>query len=250
MITQVWQWLTSAASWQGPNGIAQRLLEHLEYSVLACAIGALIAVPLGLWVGHTGRGRTLVTGANSLRAVPSLGLLFIVALWLGTRLQGNSAFLIPSLIVLVIMAIPPLLAGVYAGISGIDPEARDAAHGMGMTQLQVLTKVEVPCALPLILSGLRSAMLQVIATATIAAFISLGGLGQFLVNGLALGKYQEMAGGAIMVAALALAVDGVLAVVTHLVVSPGLDAGGRRGWRRKATTGDRSRETGTPVPTT
>jgi len=139
------------------------------------------------------------------------------------------AFVLPSLVVLVLLAIPPLLAGTYAGVEAVDPGARDAAKGMGMGALQLLWQVELPCALPLILSGLRGAVLQVIGTATIAAYISLGGLGAFLVNGLASGTYEVVAGGAVLVAALALVADLALAAMTRLIVSPGLrEAGSRR----------------------
>lgn len=236
MIAQIWAWLTTAGSWRGADGITHRVLQHLEYSVITLLIASLLAIPLGMWIGHTGRGRPLVTAANSLRAVPSLGLLFAFALWLGPKLHGDPAYVVPSIIVLVILAIPPLLAGAYAGVAGTPPDARDAAHGMGMTGVQVLLEVETPCALPLILSGVRSAMLQVIATATIASAISLGGLGRFLIDGLALGDYAMMAGGAVVVAVLALVVDGVLALVQRAVVSPGLTgSGGRRRRRAKPT---------------
>src|SRR5690606_3862599 len=126
------------------------------------------------------------------------------------------------LIVLVLLGIPPLLSGIYAGIEQVEPDARDAARGVGMTEWQVLTKVEVPCALPLALSGVRSAMLQIIGTATIAAVVGLGGLGRFLIDGQASRKYDEMAGGAVLVALLALLVDIVMGLVQRAVVSPGL----------------------------
>lgn len=236
MITEIWTWLTTLANWQGPGGITHRVLQHLEYSVITVLIAGLIAIPTGMWIGHTGRGRAFVTAANSLRAVPSLGLLFAVALWLGPRLHGDIAYVLPSIVVLVVLAIPPLLAGAYAGVDGTPPAARDAAHGMGMTGGQVLLQVETPCAMPLILSGIRSAMLQVIATATIASAISLGGLGRFLIDGLALGNYAMMAGGAIIVAILALAVDGVLMLLQRAVVSAGLsDRPTRRRGRRTVT---------------
>ena len=125
-------------------------------------------------VGHSGRAKWTVSLANSLRAVPSLGLLFAVALWLGPKIASSLAYVIPSVIVLVLLAVPPILSGTYAGIQGVDPAARDAAKGMGMRGSEVLRKVELPCSLPLLLSGIRSATLQVIATATIAASISLG----------------------------------------------------------------------------
>jgi osmoprotectant transport system permease protein len=129
---------------------------------------------------------------------------------------------IPSVIVLVLLAVPPILSGTYSGIQGVDPAARDAANGMGMRGSEVLRKVEIPCSLPLMLSGIRSATLQVIATATIAASISLGGLGRYLIDGLSVSDYAEMASGAILVALLALVMDGVLALVQRTAVSPGL----------------------------
>jgi osmoprotectant transport system permease protein len=192
-------WLTDPIHWTGPN-----------------------AIPLGIVVGHSGRAKWTISIANSLRAVPSLGLLFAVALWLGPKIASSLAYVIPSVIVLVLLAVPPILSGTYAGIQGVDPAARDAAQGMGMRGGEVLRKVELPCALPLLLSGIRGATLQVIATATIAASISLGGLGRYVIDGLSVSDYAEMASGAILVALLALAMDGLLALVQRTVVSPGL----------------------------
>ncbi|AXH96919.1 ABC transporter permease [Ornithinimicrobium avium] len=218
-----WQWLTDPASWTGTGGIVDQSLAHLLYSFLALVVAALVAVPVGLWVGHTGRGRWLaVNAAGAVRAIPSLGVLFIAVLLLLPRLRGELAFVIPALIVLVLLAVPPVLAGTYAGVQATDPAARDAARGMGMTGAQVLRQVEVPGAMPLIMSGLRAAMLQIIGTATIAAIVGLGGLGRFLIDGQASRDYAQMAGGAIVVALLALGVDLVLAGVQRLVVSPGL----------------------------
>lgn len=222
MIPRIIEWLTSSATWSGPGGLGARIVEHLWYSLLAVAVAAVIAIPLGLWVGHTGRAKWLVSLANSLRAVPTLGLLFAVALWLGPKFQSNLAFLIPSIVVLVILVIPPILSGVYAGVEAVDPAARDAARGMGMRGPQIVAQVEIPNALPLILSGLRSAFLQVIATATVAAYVGLGGLGRYLIDGIKTGDYVSTAGGAIVVSVLALVVDGVLGLVQRLVVSPGL----------------------------
>ena len=179
----VLQWLTDPTQWSGPTGITARLLEHLAYSGLALAIAAVVAIPLGLWVGQSGRARWLISAANASRAVPSLGLLFAVALWVGPHIRGSLAFLLPSLIVLVLLAMPPLLSGAYAGVEAVDPAATDAAAGMGMRPAQILWRVQLPCALPLLISGVRSAALQVIATATIGATISLGGLGRFLIDG-------------------------------------------------------------------
>jgi osmoprotectant transport system permease protein len=222
MLNSIGGWLTDPAHWTGPNGIPQRILEHLIYSGISLVIAALIAIPLGVIVGHSGRAKWTVSLANSLRAVPSLGLLFAVALWLGPKIASSLAYVIPSVIVLVLLAVPPILSGTYAGIQGVDPAARDAAKGMGMRGGEVLRKVELPCALPLLLSGVRSATLQVIATATIAASISLGGLGRYLIDGLSVSDYAEMASGAILVAALALVMDGILSIVQRTAVSPGL----------------------------
>ena len=216
-------WLTDGSHWVGYDGILQRMWEHVWYSGLALLIAAALAIPLGLWVGHTGRGRFLAVNlTGALRAVPSLGLLFASLMVLGPRLQGEAGILVPSELILVVLAIPPILAGAYAGVEQVDAAARDAARGMGMRGSEVLFKVELPCALPLIASGLRSAALQVVATATLAAAVGLGGLGRFLLDGLAVRDYAQMASGAVLVAALALLVDLLAATLQRVVVSPGL----------------------------
>ena len=133
MINRILAWLTDGAHWQGDDGILRRVVEHMEYSVAALVIAALIAIPLGLYIGHTGRGRFLVVNAvGAARAIPSLGLLFLAFLWLGPRLSGDIAFLAPAGLVLIVLAIPPILSGAYAGVEGVEPAARDAAAGMGM----------------------------------------------------------------------------------------------------------------------
>lgn len=236
----LWDWLANPANWQGEYGIGVRVAEHLAYSAVTLVLAALIGVPLGLWIGHTGRGRVLVVNlVNGMRSVPTLGLLFVAVLVVGPLLGGDIAFLVPSIFVLVVLAVPPILAGAYAGVEGVDPGARDAARGMGMRPAEVLAKVEVPCAMPLIFSGLRSAALQVVATATLAASVSLGGLGRFLIDGQAYRDYGQMAGGALLVAVLAMLVDLVFAGVQRLIVSPGLSP-------IRATRRDRRRTA--PVP--
>jgi osmoprotectant transport system permease protein len=223
MINSILAWLTDGAHWQGSDGITRRLLEHLAYSLTAVVIAALIAIPLGLYIGHTGRGRVFVVNlAGAARAIPSLGLLFIAVLWLGPKFTGDVAYVAPAGIVLVVLAIPPILSGAYAGVESVEPNARDAARGMGMRGPQVLRQVELPCALPLIMSGIRSGTLQVIATATIAAVVGLGGLGRFLIDGLAVRDTPQTASGAVLVALLALSVDLVLALAQRSVVSRGL----------------------------
>ncbi|ORM01913.1 ABC transporter permease [Prescottella equi] len=205
MFTSAWDYLVDPANWQGPTGIGARILQHLWYSLLAVAGAAVIAVPIGLAIGHFRRGEIVVVGAvNALRSLPTLGVLTLLVLLLGLGL-------VPPILALVLLGIPPLLAGAYAGVANVDRQVVDAAEAMGMTTRQVLLRVEVPNALPLILGGLRSATLQVIATATVAAYVNLGGLGRYIFDGLALRSYDRVLGGALLVAALALIVDGLLA---------------------------------------
>jgi osmoprotectant transport system permease protein len=220
----VWDWLTDPDNWHrtlGVPGIPTRLAEHLQYTGLAVLIAVALAVPLGTYIGHTGRGGFLVVGlANSFRALPELGLLSLLVLAMGVALALQA-----MTIALVALAIPPLLAGTYSGIRNVDRDVVDAARGMGMRERDVVLKVELPMALPLILGGLRAATLQVIATATIAAFVTLNGLGRYVIDGQKFGGadgYAEMAGGAVLIAALAITVEVVLAGVQRLAVSPGL----------------------------
>jgi osmoprotectant transport system permease protein len=215
-LTGTIEWLTTADNWWGPAGILQRIWEHLQYSLLAVGLAVLIALPAGLVIGHTGRaepGAFALSGAA--RAVPTLGLLVLLGRWYPVQAW-------PVIIVLAVLAIPPILANTTAGIGGVDPAARDAAQGMGMTPLQVLTRVEVPLAAPLILAGIRSALLQVIATATIAAFAGLGGLGRFIIDGFAVSDDARVYGGSIVVAVLALLGEGLFALAERSVRPAGL----------------------------
>lgn len=225
MISDVWNWLTTSSHWQGPDGVPIHLKEHLQYSLIALVIAAAIALPLGLLIGHTGRGSFVVVAvANSFRALPTVGLLtfFVILISPHIHSTGNATYLIPSEIVLVLLAIPSMLTSTYAGVSAVDPAVRDAARGMGMRGMQTLWQVEVPNALPLIFSGVRSSFLQVIATATITAYVSLGGLGRYLIDGLAQQDYPQMASGAVLVALLAMLIDLVLAVIQRYAVSRGI----------------------------
>ncbi len=251
LFEQVGAWLTDGSHWQGYDGIWHRLFQHLEYSAISLAVAAVVAIPLGMYIGHTGRGRLLGVGVTgAMRAIPSLGLLFLAIMTLGDTLPGNSALYVPTIAALAILAVPPLLAGTYSGIDQVDAAARDAAKGMGMRGRQVLWQVELPCALPLIASGIRSAALQVIATATLAASVSLGGLGRFLIDGIQVSDYPQMASGAVLVAALALTVDLLLAILQRLVVSPGLTGRtARRSGRQPADRTDDSTDTSTDTST-
>lgn len=216
-------YLSDSTHWSGEDGVPARLLEHLGYSLGALLVVLLIALPLGLYVGHTGRGAIGIAGAaNALRAVPTFGLLLFVVVGLSGYLSGDATYLLPSLLVLIILGIPAVLSNTYAGVQSVDPAARDAARGMGMTGAQVLWRVEVPNALPLIISGIRSAVLQIVATATIAAYVSLGGLGRLIIDGQQQRDYPQMLAGAVLVAVLALVIDLLLALVQRLVVSRGV----------------------------
>jgi osmoprotectant transport system permease protein len=209
-------YVTDPANWHGPDGVPTRILEHLEYTVLAVAIASAIALPLGLLIGHTGKGAFLAINlGNAARAIPTVGLLVLAVTWRGLGL-------IPVLIALVALAIPPVLTATYAGIQSVEPATVNAARGMGLSERQVLQLVEVPIALPLILSGIRSATVQVVATATIAAYVALGGLGRLLIDGLSVRDYGKMTFGALLVALVAIGADVLFALIIRYGTSPGL----------------------------
>lgn len=227
MIPDVITWLNDPLNWEGTPltpGIFTRLWEHVWYSGLAVLIALVIAIPLGLYIGHSGRMRWLVSTLNAIRALPTVGLLILFVVMISGHFHGatNLGFLIPTEIVLVLLAVPPVLAGTYSGVENVAPAVRDAARGMGMTGPQVLLRVELPNALPLIFSGIRSAALQVIATATIASYVTLGGLGRFIYDGLAQQDYPQMISGGVLVALLALLTDLVLATIQRFTVSRGV----------------------------
>ncbi|TXL62345.1 ABC transporter permease [Aeromicrobium terrae] len=205
-------WLTDHAHWVGDDSIPLRVTQHVEYSLLTVAVASAVALPIGLAIGHTGRLRGVavaVTGA--LRALPTLGVLTYFVLLSGIGLKA-------PILALTLLAIPPLLAGAYSGLESVDRATIDAARAIGMTEWQVLRKVEVPLALPLIVGGIRSATLQVVATATIAAYVGLGGLGRYLIDGLQLGDYPRMVAGSVLVIAVALILDGVFVLLQRLAI--------------------------------
>jgi len=219
-LTNAWNWLHSSQQWQGADGIPARLLQHLGYSGLALLVAILIALPLGVAIGHTGKGAfAIVSLANIWRAIPTLGLLIIMVVWLGF---SPLTWLIP----LVALAIPPILVNAYEGVLGVDHDLTDAGRGMGMTGWQVLRRVEIPVALPLIMLGLRTAAIFIVATATIAAEIGTGGLGRYIIDGLATNNYAEVAGGAALVVLLALGVQVIFLGLRRLVVPTGLRRAG------------------------
>ncbi|MDQ0735654.1 ABC transporter permease [Arthrobacter agilis] len=235
LFVQMWEWLTAPENWEGERGIPTRVVEHLGFTGLTMVIALAIAVPIGLYVGHTGRGRVvIVSGVGILRALPTLGMVFLFTLLAGLGLM-------PPIWALVLLAVPPLLSGIYAGIASVNRTVVDAARSMGMGELQILFRVEVPNGLQVILGGVRAAVLQVIATAAVVAFINLGGLGVFLVEGTQLADYGRLFGGAVVITVLAIAVDLLLGLVQRLAIPPGLRASGpprtRESGRQKAVAG-------------
>jgi osmoprotectant transport system permease protein len=206
----LFEYLLDPANWFGPGKILDLIVEHLAYTVTAVAIAAVIAIPLGILIGHTQRGSFLIIGlTNGARAVPSLGLLVLVVLLLGTGFTR-------TVLVLTLLALPAVLTATAAGIAGADREAVHAGRAMGMTEGQVVRQVEWPLALPLVISGLRSASLQVVATATVAAFVGGGGLGRLLISGQRSGDYPQMFAGAFLIALMAIVLDLLLGLVAWL----------------------------------
>jgi osmoprotectant transport system permease protein len=216
LVNEVLAWLTDPAQWSGPDGIPVRTLQHLWYSLLATAIAAAVALPIGIYIGHTGRGAIFAVNLTNLgRAIPSLGIIILTFTIFGFGIA-------PVLVTLFALAIPPIVTNSYIGVRSVDPDIRQAAEGMGMRGRQVLWQVELPIATPLIMAGIRTSAVQVVATATLAALVGLGGLGRYLIDGLAQRDLAEVVGGAILVAALSLLTELALGRVQTLVVSKGL----------------------------
>ena len=211
-------WLGDPLRWSGPDGIPLRTLEHLGYTALGVLVAALLAVPIGLYVGHTGRFKGLaVAAAGAARALPTLGLVTLFALLLGIGLTAPLASF-------VILAIPSLLAGAYSAIESADPATVDAARAQGMTELQILTRVEIPLGMPLLIGGFRGATVQVVATAMLAAYVGNGGLGRYIFQGLGSQNYPQMIAGSLVVIVLALVLDLALLLTQRITAPPGATA--------------------------
>lgn len=206
------EYLTSSSSYSGPSGITHRLVQHLEYSGTALLFTVLIALPLGLVLGHLRRGGFVVLSlANLGRAVPAFGIIVLFAVSaLGVNLTTLT-------ITLVLFALPQVLTNTYTGVAEIDPGVVQAARGIGMSGAQILRRTELPLAMPLIAAGIRGATVQIVGTATIAAYAGAGGLGQIVFRGYASNLRQYQIGGAVLVVLLALVAQGVLALVQRLV---------------------------------
>jgi osmoprotectant transport system permease protein len=233
LITGAIAWLTDPAHWSGPNGIPTRLIEHVGLSAVAVLVALAIALPVGLWIGHTRRlGWLAVNSANLWRALPSLAVIAIV-LPLTVALDPQAGFKVyPTLVAMVVLAIPPLLVNAQAGLTAVDSDMVEAGRGQGMSEWQVLTRIELPLAVPVIVAGIRSAAIQVVATQTLGAILGGPGLGRYLVEGFAtfsLGGDAEVVAGAVLVVAVVISVEAAFAAAQHFLTPRGL-----RGERSKA----------------
>ena len=223
LLGDVAAWFADPAHYQGNDAVQVRIFEHLELSALAVLIGAAIALPIGLYLGHTGRLAFIaVNVANVGRALPSLALLAL-ALPIAFRLGLGLGFW-PTLIALVPLAVPPILTNSYVAVRAVDRDLIDAARGMGFGDTGILRRIEIPLALPLILSGLRTAAVNVIATATLGALVAGGGLGRYIVDGIGLQEYDRLFAGALLVALLAIAVETIFGMFERATTSPGIRA--------------------------
>jgi osmoprotectant transport system permease protein len=236
LFTDALAWLFSPERLQGQYALPVLLGQHVFYALLSVFVAAVIAIPVGWFIGHTGHGRELAVAiSGAARAIPAFGLMLLLVLLLGFVRTLEAA-----VVSFVLLAIPPLLAGAYTGLQAIDRGVIDAARGVGMTGWQVFWKVEAPLGLPLLVGGMRSALLQVIATVTIAAYINLGGLGWPIIQGIPLRRFDQVLAGAVLVVLLALVVDLLMAAAQCAAVPKGLGLAGSPGLRRTTRTTSRS----------
>ncbi len=222
---QVVQWFLDPSHWQGDSGVPHRTFEHLVMSGASVLTAALIALPVGIAIGHFGKGGNLAINISNIgRAIPSFALLVLSAQVFGiaaaSQVVGFGA--VPAFVALVALAIPPMVTNSYIGMREVDPDVREAARGMGMRERAVLLRVELPIAMPFIMAGIRTSAVNVVATATLAAVVAWGGLGRFIVDGFGLQDYPMLFAGAVMVAVLSLIVEFSLAGVQRLATPAGL----------------------------
>jgi osmoprotectant transport system permease protein len=221
-IGQVVAWLTDPAHWTGPDGIPMRLWEHMTLSLAAVGVALLVALPIGIYIGHTRRGEVIAINlANVARAIPSYAVM-VMALPLTLALDPrNGLTTYPILIAMILLAIVPILVNAAAGVRDIDPELVEAARGMGMREGEVLRRVELPLALPVIVGGVRTSAVQVVATVALGAILGYGGLGRYLVDGIARREYDRLWAGVVLVALLSIATELGLALLERRLTSPG-----------------------------
>jgi osmoprotectant transport system permease protein len=213
---EVVRWFSNPAHWQGANGIPTRLGEHVLMSLVATAVAALVALPIGLLLGHYGVGGSLAINISNIgRAIPSFAILVLMV-----QLVGIGAT--PAFIALVVLAIPPIVTNSFVGMRDVDPELRDAARGLGFRESRTLLRVELPTAMPVVMAGIRTAGVQVVATATVAALVGWGGLGRYIVDGIATRDFVQVFAGAVLVALLAAVAEIGLALLQYLLTPAGL----------------------------
>jgi osmoprotectant transport system permease protein len=226
-IGEVIVWFGDPAHWAGRDGLPTRLVEHLVLSVVPLALAIALAVPVGAWIGHTGRGVGLVVNiANVGRAIPSLAIMAIASqilfrpiVDLGFRREAAE---VTTIIAMFALAIPPLVTNTYVGVSEVDRDLVESGRGMGMRESQILRRVELPVALPVVLAGIRTAAVQVVATATIGAVFGTGGLGRYIIDGIAQRNYPEVFAGALVVATMSILTELTFSFIQRRAVSPGL----------------------------
>lgn len=226
LLTRTAAWLTDPTHWAGPNGIPARLLEHVGLSAASLLIALAVALPVGLWIGHTRRFTWVAINSATLwRSLPSLAVIAMV-LPITVALDPQAGFKVyPTVVAMVVLAIPPILVNAHAGVSGVERDVVEAGRGQGMSAWQILSRIELPLAVPVIVAGIRSAAVQIIATATLGAILGFGGLGRYLVGGFAtfsLGGDAEVVAGAVLVGALVIGVEAAFAVAQHLLTPRGL----------------------------
>jgi osmoprotectant transport system permease protein len=223
LFSEVAAWLTDPTNWSGSGGIPTRLLEHLAVSLASLLLAVAIALPIGLFVGHTRRGASVAVNlANLGRALPTLALITIF-LPVTVLIDPQLGFKVyPTLLALVVLGLPPILVNTYVGISGVEADLVEAGRGMGMREVEILRRVEVPVAIPVIAGGIRSAASQIVATATLGAIFGGVGLGRYLVEGIAQNDNGMIFGGVTLVAALSLATEFVFALIQRRITSPGI----------------------------
>ncbi|MGV8896163.1 MAG: ABC transporter permease [Rhodoglobus sp.] len=221
LLAEAFAWIFSPDRLTGSSPLPAAIGLHLYYTFISVLIASLIAVPLGFYIGHTGKGRNAaIAVSGAARAVPSFGLILLLVLVMGVTQKPLAAT-----VAFVLLGIPSILAGAYAGLEAIDRRTIDAARAVGMTEWQILLQVEVPLGLPLLIGGIRAGALQIVATVVLAAYVTLGGLGTYIIQGIPLSRYDMILGSAIVIVALALALDGLFALLQRFVVPRGVTAG-------------------------
>jgi osmoprotectant transport system permease protein len=232
---EVLRWLTSGSHWVGSEGVPYRVLQHLEISGSAVALASVVAIPTGLFIGHTRKGQFLaVSTANIGRAVPSfaiLSLAFILFLQLFPSLAFGFG---PTVVALFLLSVPPILTNTYVGVQSVDADTVEAARGVGMSEREVLMGLELPLAAPLIMAGLRTAAVTVVATATLAALIGGGGLGRYIIDGFHTNDTVQIVSGAVLVALLSILTEASFAALERAVTPRTESLGGTRGMATRA----------------